>query len=209
MVEGFVSKMGSFTSKMPVSLENGNNHRQSRTTIDEGVVIENTEVTRQADETGEGKSTDDSTSRELHCSSIAFQSYSWLVSSSPVDLFAAEKEEKATLKEPQERRSKAKYIMKYNNGKYLKSYQQIANRPAPPNARQKQKSTASSPSSSTPNHNNYFKYQSSNYEANKEEKRRTRQFTPTTENNRDGPSKRQGSSYPVGFGVVTDTCRQG
>lgn len=56
MVEGFVSKMGSFTSKMPVSLENGNNRRQSRTTIDEGVVIENTEVTRQADKTGEGKS---------------------------------------------------------------------------------------------------------------------------------------------------------
>lgn len=188
--------MGLFSSKIPSSMENGIHVWPTKETINESRTVENTGITGQAGETyaNEGKSTEgtENTSRKQHCSPKVVRSYSWLISP-PVERFETiGKEEKERAKRPEERGNKPKNVMKYNNGKYLKSYQQFANKPVAP-----QKSNASSLSSSLPKRNKSASSYNRSCGVSKEEKQGTRQTKPTTEN-RPVVSK----PFRVGFGVA-------
>ena len=204
--------MGSFTSKIAVTPENTNFHRKSKATIDGSEILESVESTEPANDTNKGKSMSDSTSEEQPRSPSAPQSYSWLVSS-PVDLVINENEKNETVKRPEERGNKAKYIVGYNNGNYLKSYQPVAKIPAATETKRKAKSPqvmsgASALSPSSVKHCNYPSYCKSRDGGEQEMKGTTHQTKSTSENHTDCSSILQVPSAVVGFGVETDVCRR-
>ena len=94
---------------------------------------------RQAHSTNE----DRSTLKEQHTAQKVRQSFSWLVSS-PIDSDTAATEEKDKGGNPVEGKAKSRNVVKYQNEKYLKSWQRSSELP-------KQKDDASSQSSSAAN----------------------------------------------------------
>ena len=107
--------MGSFCSKVPLFFENENCQFEK---MDGSERVKSTEDTGQTDayETNEGKSVRGTTNQEGHCSfSCSFLHQSIF---SPL--------EKKILKGPKGEKNQPKYVMKYNNGRYLKCYQHMA-----------------------------------------------------------------------------------
>ena len=204
--------MGSFSSKKRAVSDVGNirkesNEEMSRGVGDEGFPTTNSSemaektITRgQADAANGGETHAGTSSQQQRTAPKVGQSFSWLASS-PVVSNTATKEQKAKGKRPKERsgRAEASNVLKYNNEKYLKSWQQ----PSSNTTRKAQgDASTSSPSSSPADNNGKYPAKKSNSgygEVNKEESSQAKQ--PESGNIGEASTSR-GRGVPIGFGAV-------
>ena len=182
--------MGSFSSKMRSSSpkNNENNPQWSKSTgVNPCEKAESTKPqTREGPANGE-KAKAGNMTQEYPAESKTTSSFSWLAST-PVEYDPDMKKSKEKGKRPAaEGREKALNIMKYSNGKYLKTIEVPST--SKPHPKQLQ-SNASSSSSSSEKH-------CKTYGENKEESRGN-----SNQNSDDVCPTRSGGAYPVGFGVA-------
>lgn len=201
--------MGSFSSKMRSIRDVGSLRKASkgdmnhgmgderRSVTDPGGTAENTTTTGQADATnGVSETSTAATNQEQLPAPKVDHSFSWLVSS-PIVLNTTTKDLNGKGKRPKEGRNTST-ILKYNNAKYLKSWQEPTELPSTSTKRKPQNSPSQSCSSSGANNSNLAKYPKkckSGYE--KAEERSAKK------GNIGEASTGRSSSLPlVGFGVI-------
>lgn len=186
-----LNEMGSFSSKVR-SIRYGANlsEAESNEEVNSGIedeprsitnsheTAENSTTQGQAGKTnGDVTNTGAATSHEQQVAPKVGQSFSWLASS-PVVLNTTTKDQKSKGKRPMEGR-KTSPVMKYNNEKYLKSWQQHCGEPSSSNAKGNAQSSSSR----------------HDYDSSKEEK-------TTKQGNLGDTSSSRCPTVPVGFGVV-------
>ena len=121
--------MGSFSSKVLASRDNRSSRQRFETEENDGEMGEG--GTEQQDEMAKEDNQEcPSTSRQENSPPPRVrQSFSWLVDT-PVILTTTGKEQKAKGKKCTEGKEKANYVLKYNNGNYLKSFEHFTDVPS-------------------------------------------------------------------------------
>lgn len=179
--------MGSFSSKIRTSLHESNENSPPRSTSTSANQSEKAESTKPQAREGaanEEKAKAGNTAQEQPTESKTTSSFSWLAST-PVECDPNMKKSKEKGKrQTEDGRDKAINIMKYSNGKYLRSVEMPST--SKPHPKQVQL-TASSSSSSSEKH-------SKNYGKNNDDRQRN--------SNQVCDGARSGGVYPVGFGVA-------
>ena len=123
--------MGSFSSKVRISRDNRNSCEVVETEVNE-MGDGKTETLRHGETAKEGDTEIPCTSHEQDSPPPRVrQSFSWLVDTPVVLTTTAGKEKKAREKRCAEGKEKTSNVMKYNNGKYLKSLEHFADIPSP------------------------------------------------------------------------------
>lgn len=185
---------------MRTSSDGGEHRKVSEAMVNSNGAEENS-TARQSETASEDNSEIALRNQEQHSAPKVRQSFSWLVDT-PVVLTTNGKEQKAKGKRCVEGREKANSMLKYANGKYLKSCQHLSEIPPSNSKGQPQLSVASGSSlDSSGKHSKYCKSEDGCLDSGKERKEelKANQGIPGHSRRRDVvPST---SGFRVGFGA--------
>lgn len=201
--------MGSFSSKMRLSASgnNDNDRKPSKSGVNRGGTPENANSPTRADATSvEDDSKVGNTSQEQPSETKVVQSFGWLVQT-PVVPHTTAKELKRQAKSGPEGKSKARNVMKYSNGKYLKSAELVSTSATDTIANPKQgdnKQAHAGPSSSS----SYRKYTRNGGKGYEGGKGRAKQNAGQMNKDDVSANPRPGGAYPVGFGAIPEKRSQ-